>query len=105
MDKDKPMPKRFTIGPLGFHDDQWLNAWAWLTGRTKATQATQLIGFRIRERKSAIQDMLTFTAEKLGVTPDDLFTAIQDGTAEKLLEAYEGRLDPRPQIQTEEDGE
>jgi len=94
----EPMPKRFTIGPLGFHDDQWLNAWSWLTGRTKATQSTQLLGFRIRERKSIIQDLLNFTAEKLGVTPDELFDRIQNGTADELLAAYEGR---RPELPEE----
>jgi hypothetical protein len=89
------MPKRFTIGPLGFHDDQWLTAWAWLTGRTKATQASQLLSFRVRERKGIIQDMLDFTAGKLGVTPDELFDRIQNGTADELLAAYEGR---RPEL-------
>jgi hypothetical protein len=98
-----PMPKRFTIGPLGFHDDQWLNAWSWLTGRTKASQATLLLSFRVRERKSLIEEMLGFTADKLGITPDELFDAIQNGTADQLIEAYEGRIDPRPQAKAEED--
>ncbi|NJL19588.1 MAG: hypothetical protein HC895_00230 [Leptolyngbyaceae cyanobacterium SM1_3_5] len=56
-----------------------------------------MLSFRIRERKSAIQDILNFTAEKLGVTPDELFDRIQNGTADELLAAYEGKRPDLPE--------
>jgi hypothetical protein len=75
------MPKRITLPPLGEHDDDWLRVWAWLNNRSKSAQAAGLISFRIRERKAEIEKMLEYVAKKRGVTPDELFKNILDGTA------------------------
>ncbi|QSJ17176.1 hypothetical protein JYQ62_37000 [Nostoc sp. UHCC 0702] len=76
------MPKRFPIGPLGEHDDDWLTIWAWLNNRSKSVQAALLIGFGIAEKKPEIERMLEYMAKKRGVTPDELFKSILDGTAD-----------------------
>jgi hypothetical protein len=76
------MAKRFPVGPLGEHDNDWLTVWAWLNNRSKSAQVAALIGFRIRERKSDIQEMLEYVAKKRGVTPEQLFKSILDGTAD-----------------------
>jgi hypothetical protein len=70
------MPKRFAIGPLGEHDDHWLTVWAALTGKSKANLATTLIGLRVREKKTVIQEMLEHCASLRGMTQTELFTAI-----------------------------
>lgn len=66
------MPKRFWVGPLGVHDDDWLTIWAFLNNRSKSAQAAGLISFRIRERKAAIEEMLNYTAERMGIEPEEL---------------------------------
>jgi hypothetical protein len=76
------MPKRITLPPLGEHDDDWLRVWAWLNNRSKSAQAAGLISFRIRERKPEIEKMLEYVAKKRGVTPDELFKSILEGTAD-----------------------
>ncbi|MGB7314032.1 MAG: hypothetical protein WA939_13960 [Nodosilinea sp.] len=70
------MPKRFWVGPLGVHDDDWLLVWAWLNNRSKGAQASSLVSFRIRERKSAIREMLEYTAGRMGLEPDELMRQI-----------------------------
>ncbi len=67
------MPKRFQVGPLGEHDDEWLTAWAALTGRSKSDQATMVLAFRIRDRKQSIQELLEHSAKRRGMEPDELF--------------------------------
>lgn len=73
------MPKRFWAGPLGVHDDDWLTIWAWLNNRSKTAQASNLISSRIRERQSQIEDMLRYTAERMGIEPDELRRQILQG--------------------------
>ena len=70
------MPKRFTIGPLGEHDDHWLTAWAALTGKSKAALATAVIGVRVKQHKDTIQQMLEHSAKLRGMTPDELLNAL-----------------------------
>ncbi|KAM3089879.1 hypothetical protein ACKFKG_31925 [Phormidesmis sp. 146-35] len=70
------MPKRFTIGPLGEHDDHWLSVWAALTGKSKAALATAVVGVRVKQAKEKIQEMLEHSAKLRGVTPDELFSSI-----------------------------
>ena len=66
------MPKRFWVGPLGVHDDDWLTVWAWLNNRSKNVQASSLLSYRIRERKTSITEMLAYTADRMGLDPDEL---------------------------------
>lgn len=70
------MPKRFTIGPLGEHDDHWLSVWAALTGKSKAALATAVVGVRVKQNKDTIQELLTHSATLRGMTPEELFSAI-----------------------------
>lgn len=70
------LPKRFWVGPLGVHDDDWLTVWAWLNNRSKNVQASGLVSYRIRERKEAIKEMLNYTAERMGLEPDELRSQI-----------------------------
>jgi hypothetical protein len=70
------MPKRFTIGPLGEHDDHWLSVWAALTGKSKAALATSVIGVRVKQYKPTIQELLGHSAHLRGMTPDELFSAL-----------------------------
>lgn len=76
------MPKRFPVGPLGEHDNDWLTVWAWLNNRSKSAQAAAIISFRIRERKAEIAEMLEYVAKKRGVTADELFKSVLNGTAD-----------------------
>ncbi|MBE9157872.1 hypothetical protein IQ265_13710 [Nodosilinea sp. LEGE 06152] len=66
------MPKRFWVGPLGVHDDDWLTIWAWLNNRSKSAQAGSLISSRIRANQTQIEAMLSYTADRMGLTPDEL---------------------------------
>ncbi|MEO0867328.1 MAG: hypothetical protein AAFY17_02545 [Cyanobacteria bacterium J06642_11] len=70
------MPKRFTIGPLGEHDDQWLQVWALLTGKSKAALATSIIGLRVKQNKTTIDELLNHSAAMRGMEPDELFRAL-----------------------------
>jgi hypothetical protein len=70
------MPKRFTIGPLGEHDDHWLSVWAALTGKSKAALATSVVASRVKQYKQTIQELLEHSASLRGMTPDELFSAI-----------------------------
>jgi hypothetical protein len=70
------MPKRFTIGPLGEHDDHWLSVWAALTGKSKASLATSLVGTRVKQNKQTIQELLEHSAKLRGMTPEELFNAV-----------------------------
>lgn len=79
MGEPLSMPKRFWAGPLGIHDDDWLVIWAWLNNRSKTAQATSVLGYRIRERKAQIQDMLNYTAGRLQMDPDELKRQILAG--------------------------
>jgi hypothetical protein len=72
----RKMPKRFTIGPLGEHDDHWLTVWAALIGKSKTNLAAALIGLRVREKKEMLQDMLEYSARLRGMTPESLFNAL-----------------------------
>jgi hypothetical protein len=80
------MTKKFMIGPLGEHDDHWLTIWAALTGKSKAYLATALIGLRVREKKTTIQEMLEHCATLRGMSSTALFTAIL--TNPKYLEQH-----------------
>ncbi len=70
----------FKIDSLNEHDD-WLTVWAWLNDCSKAAQGASVISFGIRERKSEIERMLEYMAKKRGITSDELFKSILDGTA------------------------
>ncbi|MCG8368224.1 MAG: hypothetical protein MJA27_33445 [Pseudanabaenales cyanobacterium] len=70
------MPKRFTIGPLGEHDDHWLAVWSALTGKSKAALATSVIGLRVKQNKDTIQELLEYSAKLRGISADQLFDAI-----------------------------
>ncbi len=93
MVMDKEMPKRFTIGPLGEHDDDWLTVWSWLNGRTKATQATMVLAYRVRDRKSQIQEMLDYVAKKRGISPNELMKQILDGSADRVNEGEASEIE------------
>jgi hypothetical protein len=86
----KAMPKRFPIGPLSEHDDDWLTVWAWLNTRSKSAQVADLISYGIRERKAEIDDALAYIAKKRGITPEDLFQRILDGTVNQEVDETEG---------------
>ncbi|MBW4657662.1 MAG: hypothetical protein KME15_03235 [Drouetiella hepatica Uher 2000/2452] len=83
------MPKRFPIGPLSEHDDDWLTVWAWLNTRSKSAQVADLISYGIRERKAEIDDALAYVAKKRGITPEDLFQRILDGTVNQEVDEAE----------------
>ena len=70
------MPKRFTIGPLGEHDDHWLAVWSALTGKSKAALATSVIGLRVKQNKETVRELLDYSAKLRGMSSDDLFEAI-----------------------------
>lgn len=78
------MSKRFWVGPLGKHDDDWLTVWAWLNNRSKNQQASSVISARIRSNKSEIVEMLQYTAKSLDLTPAQLMAEILDGTAPSI---------------------
>ncbi|PSB64496.1 hypothetical protein C7B61_12155 [filamentous cyanobacterium CCP1] len=70
------MPKRFTIGPLGEHDDHWLSVWSALAGKSKAALATSVVAGRVKQHKQMIQELLEHSAKLRGMTADELFNAI-----------------------------
>jgi hypothetical protein len=74
------MAKRFSVGPLNEHDDDWLTVWAWLNDCSKSAQASSLIGIGINQRKTEIERILEYIAKKREMSPDELFEKILDGT-------------------------
>ncbi|MGV0024868.1 hypothetical protein [Phormidesmis priestleyi] len=74
------MAKRFPVGPLSEHDDDWLTVWAWLANRSKSAQAGSLVSIGINEKKTEIERILEYVAKKRGMSPDELFEKILDGT-------------------------
>ena len=70
------MPKRFTIGPLGEHDDHWLAVWSALTGKSKAALATSVIGLRVKQNKETVRELLEYSAKLRGMSADELFDAL-----------------------------
>jgi nicotinic acid phosphoribosyltransferase len=59
-----------------------MTVWAWLNDCSKSAQGASVISFGIRERKPEIERMLEYMAKKRGMTADDLFKSILDGTAD-----------------------
>ncbi|WP_377962898.1 hypothetical protein [Almyronema epifaneia] len=78
------MAKRFWAGPLGQHDDDWLTVWAWLNNRSKSAQASSVLSYRIRTQRKQIEEMLEYTAQRLGIEPDELRLKILEGEIDQL---------------------
>jgi hypothetical protein len=78
--------KRFWVGPLGKHDDDWLTVWAWLNNRSKPEQVSLLLSDSLRRDKPEIESVLEYTAKSLNLTAEQLMNQILDGTAPSIRE-------------------
>lgn len=76
---------------LGIHDEEWFTVMSQLSGRTLNENAGSVIGFYVRRNKDAYKEILEHTAQRLGLTPDELFEQLAQG---KTLESLQPKNAP-----------
>ena len=59
--------------PMGDHDADWFKVMCKLSNRSLRANAASVLGFYVRRHKSEYVEILTYTARKHGLTPDEVF--------------------------------
>ncbi|MEL6854134.1 MAG: hypothetical protein AAFO83_03390 [Cyanobacteria bacterium J06607_13] len=59
------------------HDRDWLYVWAGVKEMDIGDQIANLIGFRIRERRGDVWDMVVYAAKRRGMDPQNLFEILR----------------------------
>lgn len=65
--------------PLGEHDSDWFRVMSALGGRAIRVNAASVIGYYVRRRKEEYTEILRYTAEKHGLTPEECFQRLLKG--------------------------
>jgi hypothetical protein len=76
--------RRLALPALGEYYNDILSLDAWVNNRTRVTQAQNLLCAKLQEREIRIKERLEYIAKKRGITVDELWTSILNGTAEQL---------------------
>jgi hypothetical protein len=71
---------RLRLSLLGEYYDDLLKLDAYISGRSKASQASNLLKSKLQEREPLINNRLKVLASKRGVTEADLRSSILDGS-------------------------
>ncbi|TBR56428.1 hypothetical protein B4U84_29850 [Westiellopsis prolifica IICB1] len=82
------MPKkdeRLAIPALGEYYNDMLTVDAWVNGRTKVVQAQSLLCAKLQERDKLIKERVEYLAKKRDITFDQMWAAILNGTAQKMI--------------------
>lgn len=73
---------RLIVSPLGEFYTDLLTVDAWLNNRSRAGQANILLCAKLQDRQKLIKERLDYIANKRGITTDELWKQIVDGTIE-----------------------
>lgn len=71
------------LPPLGEWYDDLLTLDSWINDRTKGQQALSLLSAKLQEREPKIRERLEYLAKKRGISADELWQKILDGTADR----------------------
>lgn len=77
--------ERLAIPALGEYYNDVLTVDAWVNGRTKVAQAQSLLCAKLQERDKLIRERVEYLAKKRGITFDEMWAEILNGTAQKIV--------------------
>lgn len=77
--------ERLAIPALGEYYNDVLTVDAWVNGRTKVAQAQSLLCARLQERDKLIRERVEYLAKKRGISFDEMWADILNGTAQKIV--------------------
>lgn len=76
--------ERLLVAPLGEHYDDLLSVYAFVTDRTRSTQANFLLGEKLQEEELKLKEIVAYLAKKRGIDPEELWVDILRGKAKKI---------------------
>ncbi|BAZ50679.1 hypothetical protein NIES4103_32960 [Nostoc sp. NIES-4103] len=77
--------ERLAIPALGEYYNDVLTVDAWINGRSKVVQAQSLLCAKLQERDKLIKERVEYLAKKRGITPNEMWEQILNGTAQKIV--------------------
>ncbi|BBD63505.1 hypothetical protein NIES2109_63800 (plasmid) [Nostoc sp. HK-01] len=77
--------ERLAIPALGEYYNDLLTVDSWVNGRTKVAQAQSLLCAKLQERDKLIRERVEYLAKKRGITFDEMWSEILNGTAQKIV--------------------
>ncbi|WP_392530206.1 hypothetical protein [Nostoc sp. C117] len=88
--------ERLAIPGLGEYYNDVLTVDAWVNGRTKVVQAQSLLCAKLQERDKLIKERVEYLAKKRGITFDQMWEQILNGTAQKIAPGESEGLEYKP---------
>ncbi|WP_235018970.1 hypothetical protein [Tolypothrix sp. NIES-4075] len=88
--------ERLAIPALGEYYNDILTVDAWVNGRTKVVQAQSLLCAKLQERDKLIKERVEYLAKKRGITFDEMWEQILNGTAQKIVPGEGEGLEYKP---------
>ncbi|WP_414623865.1 hypothetical protein [Calothrix sp. CCY 0018] len=88
--------ERLAIPALGEYYNDILTVDAWVNGRTKVVQAQSLLCAKLQERDKLIKERVEYLAKKRGITFDEMWEQIINGTAQKIIPGEGEGLEYKP---------
>jgi len=88
LPREEEMPRkdeRLAIPALGEYYNDLLTVDSWINGRTKVVQAQSLLCAKLQERDKVIKERVEYLAKKRGITFDQMWAEILNGTAQKIV--------------------
>lgn len=77
--------ERLAIPALGEYYNDLLTVDSWVNGRTKVAQAQSLLCAKLQERDKLIRERVEYLAKKRGITFDEMWAEILNGSAQKIF--------------------
>ncbi|MDZ8104699.1 MAG: hypothetical protein RM338_03625 [Nostoc sp. DedQUE12a] len=77
--------ERLAIPALGEYHNDLLHVDAWINARTKVVQAQSLLCAKLQERDKLIKERVEYLAKKRGISFDEMWEQILNGTAQKIV--------------------
>lgn len=81
----RPLPmarkERFSIAPIGEFYMDVLTVDSWINARSRSIQATSLLCAKLQEREPRVRERVNYLAKKRGVSGDELWAQILQGSA------------------------
>lgn len=88
--------ERLAIPALGEYYNDLLTVDAWVNSRTKVVQAQSLLCAKLQERDKLIKERVEYLAKKRGITFDQMWAEILNGTAQKIVPGEGEGLEYKP---------
>lgn len=82
--------ERLAVPALGEYYNDLLHVDSWVNGRSKVVQAQSLLCAKLQERDKLIKERVDYLAKKRGITFDEMWEQILNGTAQKMTPGEEG---------------